>query len=193
MKTCPRCDAENPDEAHFCNLCYASFEAQAETTVNQTEIKAEKSGASARCPNCGEVGPLNAEFCGRCGFEFSGTARQVVEPEKRASEAQARLDALEKEAREIREKPMVIAADTDGAELMRRLAESLDAGFRPRVRASGKEPIALIIKLLARLGEEMRSKDKQLWVQPYFVDGEPVRYLEDMEVELVVVASARAG
>ncbi len=195
MKICPKCDAENPDEAKFCNLCFENFDAIAgpEDAGTSQPGAGSEPGAQAKCPNCGEVGPVDAEFCGRCGFDFRGSTREVVAPEQQVSEAQAKLDELEREAREIREKPIVVTAESDGAEVMRLLAESLEAGFRPRVRASGKEPISLVVKLLSRLAEDYRAKDKQLWVQPFFADGEPVRYLEDMQVELVVVLSARAS
>ncbi len=194
MKICPKCDAENPEEAKFCNLCFENFDAIGSTQDAESQPGARcEPGAQAACPNCGEIGPVDAEYCGRCGYDFRGASREVLEPEQQVSEAQAKLDELEREARELREKPLVVTAESDGAEVMRRLAESLEAGFRPRVRASGKEPISLVVKLLARLAEEYRAKEKQLWVQPFFVDGEPVRFLEDMQVELVVVLSARAN
>ncbi len=195
MKICPKCDAENPIEAKFCNLCFESFDAVAEAAGvgSASDDGSGEPAPNALCPNCGQIGPAIAEFCGKCGFAFSGSERQIVEPEQQMSEAQAKLDELERETRELREKPLVVTAESDGAEVMRRLEESLDAGFRPRVRATGKEPIATVIRLLARLSEEFRAKEKQLWVQPHFVDGETVRFLEEMQVELVLVVSARAG
>ncbi len=195
MKICPKCSAENPDEAKYCNLCYRSFQTDDGTgqAPDVTDAAAGRPGASVRCPNCDAIGPANEEFCGRCGFAFAGTERELVEPERQATEAQEKLDALERETRELREKPLTVTADSEVADLMRRLAESLEQGFRPRVRATGKEPIALTVKLLARMSEEFRAKDKQLWVQAHFVDSQPVRHLEELEVELVLVVAARSG
>ncbi len=195
MKICPKCDAENPIEAKFCNLCFESFQAASvEGGITSATGDGEgEPGASAKCPNCGEIGPALADFCGRCGFAFAGTERQVVEPGQQQSDAQAKLDEMERETQELREKPFIVTAESDGADVMRRLSESLDAGFIPRVRATGKEPVTLAVKLLARLSEEFRAKEQQLWVQTHFVDGEPVRYLEEMQIEFVVVVSARAG
>ncbi len=195
MKTCPKCDAENPDEAKFCNLCFADFEAE-EGERREPDVGEEgggQSGDGARCPNCGEIGPASAEFCGRCGYSFSGVGREIVETQQQVNEAQAKLDTQEEETKKLREKPLTVTPGTDGAELMRRLSESLEQGYRPRLRAAGKEPIAIAMKLLARLSEEFRARDRQLWVQADFVDSQPVRHLEELEVELVLVVSARGS
>ncbi len=195
MRICPKCSAENPEDAGFCNLCYRSFEAESGEgrESDLTHEAAREPGTSVRCPNCGTIGPASGEFCGRCGFAFSGTERLGVEPEEQLGEEQERLDTLRRETRDLMERPLTVTADTDGSELMRRLAESLEQGYRPRVRAAGKEPIAMAVKLLARMSEEFGARDEQLWVQTHFVDSRAVRYLEELAVELVLVLSARAS
>ena len=56
--TCPRCRAENPRDAAFCDECGARLE--------------------AACGSCGEANRLGAKFCRNCGQPLAGTDGAVT-------------------------------------------------------------------------------------------------------------------
>ncbi|MBI4636560.1 MAG: zinc ribbon domain-containing protein, partial [Candidatus Rokubacteria bacterium] len=53
---CPRCQAQNPADAAFCDECGARLE--------------------AACPSCGEVNRIGAKFCKKCGHPLAQAPAQ---------------------------------------------------------------------------------------------------------------------
>ena len=62
---CPRCRAENRDEARFCRECGTTF--------------------SSACPGCGATVEPGSRFCDGCGAPLSGASRPATGPSHLAS------------------------------------------------------------------------------------------------------------
>lgn len=74
---CPSCDAELPDDAHFCIECGVTLESA--TTGPTLQLQPEKQGATI-CAACGSGNPGHAIFCVRCGRRMGDPAPQPVPP-----------------------------------------------------------------------------------------------------------------
>jgi len=53
---CPRCNAENPTDARFCNACGGKLE--------------------LACPQCGKTNPVGSRFCNACGSSLQATPQK---------------------------------------------------------------------------------------------------------------------
>jgi len=62
---CPRCRAENRDEARFCRECGATF--------------------SSACPSCGATVEPGSRFCDGCGAPLAAASRPATRPPQLAS------------------------------------------------------------------------------------------------------------
>lgn len=57
---CPKCGAENPETAKFCNTCGAKLQVAV--------VKEEQTlTGSGKCPKCGSENPAKSMFCNTCG------------------------------------------------------------------------------------------------------------------------------
>lgn len=71
MKTCPRCQAENPADARFCMSCAAPL--------------------VLACPQCGAELPSDARFCSNCGHQLAVAALAPRSASAGAAPARDRL------------------------------------------------------------------------------------------------------
>ena len=67
--TCPRCQADNREEARFCRECGALF--------------------AAVCAGCGATVEAGSKFCDTCGTPLAATPPRTPEPSVRAGAATA--------------------------------------------------------------------------------------------------------
>ncbi|WP_129632962.1 zinc ribbon domain-containing protein [Candidatus Oscillochloris fontis] len=61
---CPSCNAELPDDAHFCIECGIILDTPVTGPTHQLQPKA---AGQIRCATCGTANPAHAIFCVRCG------------------------------------------------------------------------------------------------------------------------------
>lgn len=193
---CPQCQAENPDDAQYCYLCYTRFRLRVRSTEAEEKarrIQESHQGARLCCPNCGELSPLESPFCLRCGFVFEDPESLLV-PEDRIRELMERK--AEKERREteaLHAEPILLDAHTDGAEVMRRVEDVLNGGYRAHLRARGRQAITYTMKVLALLGEELERRGKELLLRVRMMDDQVVKDLEDLGLDIEAEMVDRAG
>ncbi len=186
---CPECNADNPDGAEFCSLCYARFKVQLRSSdIDEaaSRLREQDQGARLRCPSCGSLSPLDTQFCLRCGFVFEDLEALMV-----AGQDLERIN-LEAEERKIKEEekllaePIVVTASSDGAEIMRNLSDYLSRGMRPCIHARGRNDITYAMKIIALLGEDMRSGGKDIRLRVNLNTEAVITYIEEVELELVL-------
>lgn len=184
---CPQCQAENPDDAQYCYLCYTRFkvmERSAEAEERARRLRENNIGARLRCPNCGELSPVESPFCLRCGFAFEDPEALLV-PEEEVREYTERRTWKERQEEEgLHSQPIRVDGEMDGAELMRRLDDILNAGYRARLQARGRQSIAHALKVLALLGEEWEGKGKEITLRVRMLGEQIVKDLEDLDLEI---------
>ncbi len=186
---CPQCHAENADDAQFCSLCYARFQVSvrsADVDESARRMHEKHHGSMLCCPNCRELSPLKSQFCLNCGFVFEDLESLMVSEEE---VERIEREAQEQKERELRERVLeavTVTLETDGAELMRGLKDELDKGRRPRLHASGRNAITYTMKIVALLGEEVRSAGGELRSRVYLLSEGPITYLEDVELEIIL-------
>lgn len=189
---CPKCQAENPDEAEYCSLCFTRFEVRLRPhAVDEVarDLQERHQGAMLRCPSCGSLSPLDSQFCLRCGFVFENLEELMVSGEALERENAAREEARKRDLEVLVSEPIAITAESDGAAVMRGIEDALDKGYRARVLAKGRDSITYAMKLLALLGEDMRRREKDIFIKAYLVSEGSVTYLEDVELEMIVDSS----
>ena len=186
---CSKCQAENPDDAEFCSLCYARFMVQvrsSEVDEAASRMREKHQGSKLCCPSCQSLSPLDSQFCLRCGFVFEDLETLMVSEEE--------IERIEREAQELKERaeeiydvePIVVSAESDGAEVMRHLSDYLGRGSHPRIHAHGRNAITYAMKILALLGEDARAKGSDVRLRVKLISEGSITYLEDVELELVV-------
>ena len=82
--------------------------------------------------------------------------------------------------------PIVVTAESDGAEIMRNLSDNLSRGLHPCVHAHGRNAITYAMKLIALLGEDMRKRGTDIRLRANLITEVAITYLEDVEIELVL-------
>lgn len=192
---CPRCDAENPDGAKYCNLCYAPFaDAEARAAEERARRMGEKHrGAMLRCPNCEELSPPHSQFCLRCGFIFEDPESILVPEEEVARLMKERGESVVEELREIHSAPIRMGPGSEGAEIMRVLEDILSQGNRAYIHARGRMDITHAMKILALFSEERRREGKEIYVRVRLLGEEPIVHLDDVELEIIVEERREAG
>ena len=63
---CPKCQADLPNDAHYCIECGADVQPHAEPAIGATVQLAEAKDIK-RCLGCGSANPTHANFCVLCG------------------------------------------------------------------------------------------------------------------------------
>ena len=185
---CPKCGAENPKEAIHCSLCHAVFGKEyslKDYDDPSTGSDPKTKDVKIRCPNCNTIGPYAATFCGRCGFAFDDRDVLMVGE----AEAAAAIESeRKKEGLEQGEETVIEFTDgVQGADVIRKIEASFSGGFKPRIRARGREQVAHTIKLLTALSEDYASKGRQLWFASSFVESRTILHLDDLEIEILIV------
>lgn len=193
---CPQCQAENPDDAQYCYLCYARFrvrERSSEAEEKARRIREGNEGARLRCPNCGELSPVESPFCLRCGFVFEDPESLLVPEEEVESYLEKRVSRERQEDEVLHTHPIVVDGAVEGAEVMRRIEDALESGYRAHVQARGRHAIAHAMKLFALLGEEMERRGKELVLRVRLQDDQVVKDLEDLALDLETQLLDRSG
>ncbi|RJP30526.1 MAG: zinc ribbon domain-containing protein [Actinobacteria bacterium] len=186
---CPECDAENPDDAEFCSLCYARFQANLrarDIDEAASRLREKDEEARLRCPSCGSLSPLETQFCLDCGFVFEDLEALMVNAED--------IERLHREAEEIKKKDeevllaeaIEVTAESNGADIMRNLSDHLSHGIHPRIHARGRNAVTYAMKIVALLGEDMRDKGMDLRLRVNLITETAITHLEDVELELVL-------
>lgn len=188
---CPKCQAENADDAAYCSLCYARFQVQLrshEVDEAARRMGDTHQGAMLRCPSCRSFSPLDSQFCLKCGFVFEDLESLMVTREEVEREGREREEARKREAEVLVSEPIVVEAGSDGAAVMRSIEDVLDKGYRARVHTRGRDATTYAMKLLALLAVDLRNKDREMTLKVHLTSEGAVTYLEDVELEIVVDA-----
>ncbi len=186
---CPKCQAENPDDAEYCTLCFTRFELRLRPQgVDEAARKLQEKdrGAMLRCPSCGSLSPLDSQFCLRCGFVFEDLESLMVSGEEVERNSRAREDANRKETEELVSEPISVTAESDGAAVMREIEGIMDRGYRACLHTKGRDSTTYAMKLLALMGEDYRRRERELFFQAKLVTEGSVTYLEDVELDIIV-------
>jgi ribosomal protein L40E len=189
---CPKCHAENPDDAEFCSLCYTRFQVSLRSSdVDEaaSRMQEKHSGAKLRCPSCYSLSPLDSQFCLRCGFVFEDLDSLMVSEEE--------IERIEEESRTTRQKEdenlaveaITITSESDGAAVMRSLEDQLGKGQCPRVHAHGRQAITYAMKILAFLGEDLSNKGSDLSLSTRIIGEGSITHLDDLELEIILRSS----
>ncbi len=186
---CPKCQAENADDAEFCSLCYARFQVGVRS-LDEDEaaqrIKEKHEGSRLRCPSCGAMSPLDSQFCLICGFVFEDLESLLVSQEE--------IDRLRREEEEhkaeeeetLSSEPVVVTAEADGAEVMRTLGDILAKGQRARVHCRGREAVTYTMKIIALMGEDLRARGGDMRLRASLMSDGTITHLDDVELEIIL-------
>jgi len=186
---CPKCQAENPDEAEFCSLCYARFQVGLRSTDIDEAAKSMHDvhqGSKLRCPSCGDISPLESQFCMRCGFVFEDLQALMVSAEEITKIEQERRDLKVEEMKSAEVEPIEITAESDGAAVMRNLSDMLGRGMNPCLQARGRNAVTYAMKIIALLGEDIRAKGADLRLKANLISEGSITHLEDVELEIIL-------
>lgn len=193
---CPYCQADNPEDAQYCYLCYARFgprERSMEDEERRRRLGEENRGAQIRCPNCGELSPSESSFCLRCAFVFEDVESLLVPEEQVREYMRSRAARERSEEEDLHSRPIPVEGDVDGAELMRRVEDVLNGGYRARLQARGRQAITHALKVLALLGEEMERRGKELVLRVRLLDEQVVKHLDDLGLSIEAQLVERPG
>ncbi len=193
---CPQCQAENPDDAQFCNLCYTRFRVRERSTEAEEKarlIRENNKGARLRCPNCGELSPVESPFCMRCGFVFEDLEALLVPEEEVESYLQARERQERREEEVLHSQPIPVGAADDGVAVMRRVEDVLAGGYRAHLQVQGRQAIAHALKILALLRQETERKGKDLLLRVRLLDDRVIKDLEDLALDIEAELAERSG
>lgn len=186
---CPQCQAENPDDAQYCYLCYTRFRVQersSEAEEKARRIRESNRGARLRCPNCGELSPVESPFCLRCGFVFEDPESLLVTEEEAGRYLESKSAKERREEEVLHSRPVVVDGSAEGAEVMRRVEDALEGGYRAHLQARGRQAIAHALKMLALMGEEMGRRGKEIVLRVRLLDEHAVKDLEDLGLDIEV-------
>ncbi len=186
---CPHCQAENPDDATYCSLCYARFAVPKTSRKAEEEaerLRKEHQGWKLRCPNCGELSPVASSFCLRCGFQFEELEALLVSEEEWRRQESEKAEEIRREVESIHASPIEILDTEGGAEALRRLEGIISSGDRARLRARGRVGITQAMKVVALLGEDLRKKGQDVVMRVQMLSDEAVKDLDDLELDIIV-------
>jgi ribosomal protein L40E len=186
---CPKCQADNSEDAEFCSLCYARFQVGVRSLDEDEEaqrIKEKHEGSMLRCPSCGATSPLDSQFCLRCGFVFENLESLLVSQEE--------IDRLKREEEEhkaeeqetLAYEPVIVTAEADGAEIMRSLDDILARGQQARIHCRGREAVTYAMKIVALMGEDLRAKGRDIRLKASLMSDGTITHLDDVELEIIL-------
>lgn len=189
---CPKCQAENPDGAEYCYLCYTRFSDYGEVRGREEaakDILSKQPGSRIRCPSCGEISPLDARMCLKCGYALDEIEELIISEEEaaRLEEKKGKGHGLEVGAENISE-PIEITPDSDGAEVMRCIEDILARNCRARIHVRGRDSTTYSMKLIALMSEEHGDGGGELYITARLITEEAITHLDDVEMEIIVTA-----
>ncbi|MBN2027860.1 MAG: zinc ribbon domain-containing protein [Actinobacteria bacterium] len=186
---CPECNAENADDAEFCSLCYARFKTQLRSSdidEKASRLREEDQYARLCCPSCKSLSPLDTQFCLRCGFVFEDLEALMVTGDEIERINREAAEFIKEEEKALLSEPIVVTAESDGAEIMRTLSDYLARGLHPCMHAHGRNAITYAMKLIALVGEDMRKGGTDIRLRANLITEAAITYLEDVEIELIL-------
>jgi Double zinc ribbon len=183
---CPKCQAENADDAKFCSLCFARFSSadrSREADEAGRELAAKHKGSQLRCPSCGTLSPLESPFCLECAFVFENPESMMVDAGEVERLAGERSSAKSRELEEVTSTPLILTGESDGTEIMRHVKEALERGYGARIHASGRNHITHVMKVIALFSEDSLL---QVSVRVKLISEGVVIDLDDVALEIIV-------
>lgn len=185
---CPHCQAENPDDALYCSLCFTRFVApeRSQKEEEAKRIRERHQGWKLRCPNCEELSPVDSPFCMRCGFVFEELEPLLVPEEEWCRQEREKEETVKRELEFIHAEPIVVTGEGEGAEIIRRLEGIISEGDSAHVRARGRIGITYAMKIIALLGEDLRKKGRDVVLRVQLLSDEAVKELEDLELGIIL-------
>lgn len=185
---CPKCQAENPDEAEYCSLCFTRFKTEDFIDGNEETIRLREKHPESkiRCPSCGTLSPVQSPFCLSCAFTFDNIEPLLVTEEELDAQAKAKEDIQRKEQETVSSTPITISEDSEGAEIMRSIEDILEKGQKALVYTRGRNAITHAMKIIALMSEELYKRDKSLLLKVNLLSEDTVTYLEEVELELIL-------
>ena len=186
---CPECQADNPDEAEFCSLCYARFPVRLRAShIDEAaqRMREKHRGSRLRCPSCGELSPLDSQFCFKCGFVFEELEAILVSEEEVERINRAREDMMLEDMKTLLSAPIEVSGDADGAEVMRTIGDVLAQGHRACVQTHGRNATTHAMKIIALMGEDLRKQGKDLLMRVRLISEGAVTHLDEVELEITL-------
>ena len=186
---CPKCQAENPDDAEFCSLCYARFYVQLRSQeIDEAALRMRERHQGSRlcCPSCQEMSPLDSQFCLKCGFVFEDLEALLVSEEEIERIRREKEDRKTEEEKVLISEPIVVSADSDGVEILRNLDDHLAKGLHPRIHARGRNDVTYAMKIVALLGQDIRERGGDVRCRINLITEGTITHLEDVELEIVL-------
>lgn len=186
---CPKCQAENPDDAEFCSLCYARFYVQLRSQeIDEAALRMRERHQGSRlcCPSCQEMSPLDSQFCLKCGFVFEDLEALLVSEEEIERIRREKEDRKTEEEKVLISEPIVVSADSDGVEILRNLDDHLAKGLHPRIHARGRNDVTCAMKIVALLGQDIRERGGDVRCRINLITEGTITHLEDVELEIVL-------
>ncbi|MDY6794199.1 MAG: zinc ribbon domain-containing protein [Actinomycetota bacterium] len=189
---CPECQAENPDGAEYCYLCYARFGVKDETSGRDEiarGILEKEPGSRIRCPNCGELSPVKSHLCLKCGYAFEDIETLLVGEEEVARLEQRKKGGTEGEvAEQVLSEPVNVTPESDGAAIMRGIEDILSRNQCARLQARGRNATTYAMKIIALVSEEHRKQDRRILMEIKLITEGAITHLDDVELEIIILA-----
>ena len=188
---CPKCQADNPNDAEYCSLCFTRFRTEDFIDGNEETIRLREKHAESmiRCPSCSTLSPITSPFCLACGFTFDDIEPLLVSEEELDAQAQAKEDKQREEEEAVSSTPIEVSEDSQGSEVMRSIEDILEKGQKAVVHTRGRSSTTHAMKIIALMGDELYKRDKNLSVKVNLLSEGTVTYLEEVELELILEAT----
>ena len=185
---CPKCQAENPNDAEYCSLCFMRFKTEDFIDGNEETIRLREKHAESMicCPSCRTLSPVTSTFCLSCGFTFDDIEPLLVTEEELDAQAQAKEEIQRKEEETVSTTPIIVSEESEGAEIMRSIEDVLEKGQKAVVHTQGRSATTHAMKIIALMSGELYKRDKNLSVKVNLLSEGTVTYLEDVELELIL-------
>lgn len=185
---CPKCKAENPDDAEYCSLCFTRFRTEDFIEGNEKSIKIREKHPESmiRCPSCGTLSPVKSPFCLSCGFTFDDIEPLLVTAEELDAQAKAKADIQRKEQEDVSSTPITVSEDSKGAEVMKSIEDILDKGQKAIIHTHGRNATTHAMKIIALMSGEMHERDRSLSIRANLLSEGTVTHLEEVELELIL-------
>ena len=185
---CPKCQAENPDDAEYCSLCFMRFRSEDFIDGNEETIRLREKHPESmiRCPSCGTLSPVKSTFCLSCGFTFDDIEPLLVTEEELDAQAKAKEDVQRQEQETISATTITVSEDSKGAEVMRSIEDILEKGQKAAIHTRGRNATTHAMKIIALMGGELDKRGKSLILKVNLLSEGTVTHLEEVELELIL-------
>jgi len=188
---CPKCQAENSDDAQYCSLCFTRFQFEIrsdEADQAGREMAKKHKGAQLRCPGCGELSPIDSPFCLRCAFVFENPELIIVDAAEVEEISRQKNGVQRQEEEEILAAPLILTKESDGKEIMRHIGDAVNRGYKARVHVAGRNGITHALKVIALLSEDYSKKGREIRLRVNLISEGIVIDLDDVELEIIIEA-----